>query len=276
MLFVVVLVLGGPLGAARAALPADLAELYLGNVNLLIALAIVVGLRWPAAWAFVLLTKITPGHRRALVRVPPRVAVVRDRARRDGRGCRRSRSLLAPHWWFEFRDAMTVQAGARPRRAASGHPDLPADPAGDRRGRSSCLGARTDRAWLVPVAATIAAPALWWNVFVILVAVRPAARGPRPDAAAHRPWPVRRVAGRGTRDAPVRDRLLRDGFVILSVVFVGLRLFAIEPWADSVDAYAYWTTRTGDYYAAAETGRIGAYLYSPAFAQLSRRSPGCR
>ena len=55
---------------------------------------------------------------------------------------------------------------------------------------------------------------------------------------------------------------------ILSVVFVALRLFAIEPWADSVDAYAYWTTRSGDYYAAAETGQIGAYLYSPAFAQL--------
>jgi hypothetical protein len=66
----------------------------------------------------------------------------------------------------------------------------------------------------------------------------------------------------------MRDRLLRDGFVILSIVFVGLRLFAIEPWADSVDAYAYWTTRTGDYYAAADTGQIGAYLYSPAFAQL--------
>jgi hypothetical protein len=66
----------------------------------------------------------------------------------------------------------------------------------------------------------------------------------------------------------VRDRLLRDGFVIVSVVFVLLRLFSVEPWADSVDTYAYWTTRTGDFYAAADTGRIGAYLYSPAFAQL--------
>jgi hypothetical protein len=65
----------------------------------------------------------------------------------------------------------------------------------------------------------------------------------------------------------MRDRLLRDGYIVLAVVFVGLRLFSIEPWADSVDAYAYWTTRTGDFYATAETGRIGAYLYSPAFAQ---------
>ena len=65
----------------------------------------------------------------------------------------------------------------------------------------------------------------------------------------------------------MRDRLLRDGYLILAVVFVGLRLFAIKPWADSVDAYAYWTTRSGDLYAAAQTGQIGAYLYSPAFAQ---------
>ena len=65
----------------------------------------------------------------------------------------------------------------------------------------------------------------------------------------------------------MRDRLLRDGYLILAVVFVGLRLFAIKPWADSVDAYAYWTTRSGDFYAAASTGQIGAYLYSPAFAQ---------
>jgi hypothetical protein len=71
----------------------------------------------------------------------------------------------------------------------------------------------------------------------------------------------------GVSIAGVRNRLLRDGYVILAIVFVALRLFDIDPWADSVDAYAYWTTRSGDFYAAAETGRIGAYLYSPAFAQ---------
>ncbi|MBA2719598.1 MAG: DUF2029 domain-containing protein [Chloroflexi bacterium] len=65
----------------------------------------------------------------------------------------------------------------------------------------------------------------------------------------------------------MRDRLLRDGFVILAVAFVALRLLAIKPWADSVDAYAYWTTRDGVFYQYATTGRIGAYLYSPAFAQ---------
>jgi hypothetical protein len=78
------------------------------------------------------------------------------------------------------------------------------------------------------------------------------------------------VPGRtaGVSIAGVRNRLLRDGYLVLAIVFVGLRLFDIDPWADSVDAFAYWTTRTGDFYAAAETGRIGAYLYSPAFAQV--------
>ena len=66
----------------------------------------------------------------------------------------------------------------------------------------------------------------------------------------------------------MRDRLLRDGFFMLAAVFVGLRLLAVEPWAQSVDAYAYWATRAGDPYASAEAGRIGAYLYSPVFAQL--------
>jgi len=66
----------------------------------------------------------------------------------------------------------------------------------------------------------------------------------------------------------VKDRLLRDGFVILAIVFVALRLFGIKPWADSVDAYAYWSTRDGNFYDLATTGRIGAYLYSPAFAQM--------
>ena len=64
------------------------------------------------------------------------------------------------------------------------------------------------------------------------------------------------------------NRLLRDGFVILLLVLVALRLFEIKPWADSVDAFAYWTTRDGSFYNASTTGRIGAYLYSPAFAQL--------
>ena len=36
-------------------------EINAGNIQLLLALAIVIGFRWPATWAFVVLTKLTPG-----------------------------------------------------------------------------------------------------------------------------------------------------------------------------------------------------------------------
>ena len=36
-------------------------EINAGNVQILLALAIVMGFRWPASWSFVLLTKVTPG-----------------------------------------------------------------------------------------------------------------------------------------------------------------------------------------------------------------------
>jgi len=36
-------------------------EINAGNIQLVLALAIVLGFRWPATWAFVVLTKVTPG-----------------------------------------------------------------------------------------------------------------------------------------------------------------------------------------------------------------------
>jgi hypothetical protein len=68
------------------------------------------------------------------------------------------------------------------------------------------------------------------------------------------------------RDSKLRDRLLRDLYIGLAVAFVALRLLQVEPWDQSVDAYAYWTTRDGDFYGG-EAGIEGSYLYSPAFAQ---------
>ncbi len=66
----------------------------------------------------------------------------------------------------------------------------------------------------------------------------------------------------------LRDRLLRDGYAGLAVAFLALRLLQVRPWDQSVDAYAYWATRDGSLYDAQTAGSIGAYLYSPAFAQV--------
>src|SRR6185503_8499291 len=103
--------LGGRWAPFVLLFPATLAELYLGNVNLLIALAIVVGFRWPGAWAVVILTKITPG-----------IALLWFAFRREWRSLAIALGATAgvtavsfglnPSWWAEFREAMTVQAGA--------------------------------------------------------------------------------------------------------------------------------------------------------------------
>jgi Glycosyltransferase family 87 len=192
MSFVVFLVLAGRWALPLLLFPPVLGELWFGNVNLLIALAIVIGMRWPAAWAFVLLTKMTPG-----------IGLLWFAVRREWRALGIAivatalvaavSFVLAPAWWFEFRDAMTVQAGA-----AIDVPPLAVQISLPIRLVIAAVvvvyGARTDRAWLVPVAATIAAPALWGNVFVILVAAVPLAEGrglSRP--VVWLPW--RRAAG---------------------------------------------------------------------------------
>ena len=64
------------------------------------------------------------------------------------------------------------------------------------------------------------------------------------------------------------NRLARDGYVLLALAFLALRLFQVPPWDQSVDAYAYWSTAHGPMYDGQTAGAMGAYLYSPAFAQL--------
>ena len=66
------------------------------------------------------------------------------------------------------------------------------------------------------------------------------------------------------------NRLARDGYLLLSIAFLALRLFQVPPWDQSVDAYAYWSTAHGPMYGGQTAGAMGAYLYSPAFAQLLR------
>lgn len=64
----------------------------------------------------------------------------------------------------------------------------------------------------------------------------------------------------------LQERLLRDGYVVIGAAFVILRLLLVPPWDQSVDAYAYWSTRSGVAYG--DVGAMGEYLYSPAFGQL--------
>ncbi len=158
--------------------PPVLGELYLGNVNLLIGFAVAIGFRWPAAWAFVILTKITPG-----------VGLLWFAVRREWRSLAIALGVtatiaiasfaLAPHLWADFLQASGTQTDATlvvPRQAAP--INLPIRIAAA--AAITVFAALSDRRWLVPVAVAISAPFLWWNVLAILVACIPLARQDRP------------------------------------------------------------------------------------------------
>jgi hypothetical protein len=173
------------------AFPPVALELYFGNVNLLVAAAIALGFRYPATWAFVLLTKVTPG-----------VGLLWFAVRREWRALAIALGVTAVivaislaidgPLWGQWLTRMTQDA-------TDSLGGVLAIPLWLRLPMAALLviwGARTDRRWTVPVAATLALPVLWIAGFSILAALaaidRPelaprATAGARPPSAAPSP-----------------------------------------------------------------------------------------
>jgi hypothetical protein len=173
------------LGSVRSVLavfafPAVALELYHGNVHLLMAAAIWLGFRYPAAWAFVLLTKVTPG-----------VGLAWFAVRREWRSLAIALGVTAGLaaisfaidgrlWESWLHDSLGATAGGAPLDQFS----IPV-PLWVRVPAALALvgwGGLTDRRWTVPVAATLALPVLWPSGFAILAAL----------------WPIRRERNRPT------------------------------------------------------------------------------
>jgi len=180
------------LGSVRSVLavfafPAVALELYHGNVHLLMAAAIWLGFRYPAAWSFVLLTKVTPGvglawyvvrreWRSLAIALGVTAALVAVSLAIDGR-----------LWESWLRDSLGATAGGAPLNQLS----LPI-PLWIRVPAALALvawGGLTDRRWTVPVGATLALPVLWPSGFAVLAAL----------------WPILRARGRAG-DAILRGR----------------------------------------------------------------------
>ncbi len=135
-------------------------ELCVGNVHFLIAAAIVLGFWAPSAWAFPILTKVTPG-----------VGVTWLMVRREWRALALAAGAtgaitavsfaLAPSAWSAWMDFLLASPGRSqlllPRIALAA--------------ALVVFGAWSGRRWLVPVAAWIALPIVWVNSWVILLAV---------------------------------------------------------------------------------------------------------
>jgi hypothetical protein len=150
-------------------------ELAVGQVHLFIAAAIVIGFRYPAAWALPILTKITPGI--GLLWFPIR----REwRALAIGVGTTAAivavSFVLSPSAWFEWIAFLTASTG----RGDSLYLRIAAGIA------LVAFGALTDRKWLVPVAVWVALPVVWVESWVILLAIirlRPPAQERRDETA---------------------------------------------------------------------------------------------
>lgn len=173
--------LTGPrLLAAGLLFPFTAMEIAGGNVSLLLGVAIVVGFRWPATWALVLLTKITPGigllwfavrgeWRKLAIAAVATTAIVAVSA------------VFLPNAWREWIDVIIGNAGKGGTWASVPVPlwiRLPISVA------VVVWGARTERAWTVPVAAMLALPALWYGGISMLLAAIPLL----PDGGRVRRW----------------------------------------------------------------------------------------
>lgn len=141
--------------------PSALFCLWVGNVDLLMGAAIVAGFRWPGAWAFLLLTKVTPG-----------VGVLWFAVRREWRNLAIALGTTAaiaavsfvtvPHLWFQWVDAL------REMSALPQHNDVPLWLRLVAAVALVILAAQYDHRWLLPVACLFAVPSMWSVTYAIL------------------------------------------------------------------------------------------------------------
>jgi len=143
-------------------------EVARGNIHLLLAAAIVLGFRYPASWAAVLLTKVTPG-----------VGLLWFAFRREWRKLAWGLGVAAAIMAFSFLVAsdlwirwFEMLAG----NVKSTRPSVLEIPVLPRLAVAALLvgiGVWRDRPAIVPVAAMLALPAIWVNSLAMLVAVIP-------------------------------------------------------------------------------------------------------
>lgn len=182
-LAILVWLLGPELGALSLFVLPVSNEVARGNIHLLLAAAIVVGFRYPASWAWVLLTKVTPG-----------VGLLWFAARQEWRQFTTALAVtgaivgvafvISPGLWIRWFQMLSsnveiirpsfIEIPVLPRLAAAA--------------LLLAVGAWRNRPAIVPVAAMLALPAIWVNSLAMLVAVIPIWRQRyRPPVAADGP-----------------------------------------------------------------------------------------
>jgi glycosyl transferase family 87 len=164
LLMATLLVLTGPTLFVLA-LPIAFFEIWGGNIHLLLALAIVLSFRWPGTWAFVLLTKVTPG-----------IGLLWFVARKEWRNLAIALATTAtivaislavnPGLWRAWIELLVREASGT---ASAGHIPIPLWLRLPIAAALALYAGRTDRRWLLPVVALVAMPVLWWGSLSVLI-----------------------------------------------------------------------------------------------------------
>jgi hypothetical protein len=134
-------------------------EIMIGNIHLLLAAAIVLGFRWAGTWAFVLLTKVTPG-----------IGLLWFAVRREWRALAVALGTtalvaavsfaLSPDAWRDWFALLRTDGGSQSRVLLLRLVIAAA---------VVTWGARTERRWTVPLGAMLALPVVWMDSFSMLL-----------------------------------------------------------------------------------------------------------
>jgi hypothetical protein len=149
------------------AFPPVMLELHGGNIHLFMAAAVAAGFRHPGAWAFLLLTKVTPAiglawfaARRQWAYLGMALAVTVALAAGS--------LVFAPELWWAWFDMLRGSVGLPAQKDISLLPlaaRLPIALA------IAAWGGSTGRSWTVPVAAIVAMPTIWVGSLCMLIAL---------------------------------------------------------------------------------------------------------
>ena len=209
--------LAGPLTLPLLFLGPVASELNAGNINLLLAGAIVAGFRYPGAWALLILTKVTPG-----------VILVWFAVRREWRALGIVTALmgaivavsfaLAPQAWFDWVRLLATE-GTVPRRTDWEVVNLGLPLRLAIGAVVVAWGARGNHRWVIPFVAFLALPATWWPALSVLVAAAYLLR-PRPERRWSRPSVMSREAGAHWTAAVARRHA---GSATLGMAATGIR-----------------------------------------------------
>ncbi|NJD28522.1 MAG: DUF2029 domain-containing protein [Chloroflexi bacterium] len=151
--------LTGPFALIFLVIPVVASDLYLGNIHVLLAAAIVGSLRWPALWAVPLLTKPTVGLGLLWF-------AVRGEWRRLAIALGVTLTLVAASWilvpglwptWIEY----VLGTGVAPDVGSAWWIPLPLLLRLPAAALLVAWGARSNRAWTLPAGAMLALPVLW-------------------------------------------------------------------------------------------------------------------